>query len=488
LGLAYGIGGPAYYYPGSWPTSSPEFTEVYAALLRDCEEKGITPPSYKTFTQAVNRRPSQVQVDKRKGRRAGYQHSPFYWELTLTTPRHGDRPFEIGHIDHTQLDVELVCSRTGRNLGRPWLTFLTDAFSRRLLALYLTFDPPSYRSCMMVLRECVSRHQRLPQIVVVDGGAEFQSVYFETLLARYECAKKTRPSGQPRFGSVCERLFGTTNTRFVHNLAGNTQVLQNVRQVTKANDPKEHACWTFGRLYARLAEWAYDVYDTTEHPALGTSPREAFQMGLLQGGERLHRLIPNDEDFRMFTLPTTPKGTAKLQARLGVKINHIYYWSDAFLDPEVEGTQVPIRFDPFDAGLAYAFVKSRWVRGISEHYARFAGRSEKELMLASAELRRRNQRHSQQFTLTARKLADFLASLEAEEVLLEQRLKDAEAKGALARRDGSGVDDRGQTSIDAEPKATESGGETQRAAEPRSTSQPSTAPTAEAALVTYEDY
>ncbi|MCL5264899.1 MAG: hypothetical protein M1343_06875, partial [Chloroflexi bacterium] len=42
-----------------------------------------------------------------------------------------------------QLDVELVCSRTGRNLGRPWATFLTDAFSRRFLAVYLTFDPPS---------------------------------------------------------------------------------------------------------------------------------------------------------------------------------------------------------------------------------------------------------------------------------------------------------------------------------------------------------
>jgi putative transposase len=84
--------------------------------------------------------------------------------------------------------------------------------SRRGLALYLTFDPPSYRACMMILRECVRRHGRLPQIVVIDGGAEFQSTYFETLPARYECTKKTRPPAKARFGSVCERLFGTTNT------------------------------------------------------------------------------------------------------------------------------------------------------------------------------------------------------------------------------------------------------------------------------------
>lgn len=70
------------------------------------------------------------------------------------------------------------------------MTLLTDAFSRRILAVYLTFDPPSYRSCMMVLRECVRRHARLPQIAVVDGGKEFQSTYFETLLARYECTNE----------------------------------------------------------------------------------------------------------------------------------------------------------------------------------------------------------------------------------------------------------------------------------------------------------
>lgn len=442
---------------------------VYAALVRTCEERGITVPSYKTFARAVNCRPRQEQARERQGRRAAYQQSPFYWELSLTTPRHGDRPFEIGHLDHTQLDVELVCSRTGHNLGRPWATFLSDAFSRRLLAVYLAFDPPSYRACMMALRECVRRHGRLPQSVVVDGGAEFAGVYFETLLARYECTKKTRPGAQPRFGSVCERLFGTTNTRFVYNLAGNTQLLRAVRQVTKAVDPKGHACWTLGRLYARLCEWAYEVYDTLPHPALGTSPREAFTAGLAQSGERPGRLIAYDDDFRLLTLPTTRKGTARLHPRLGVKVNHLYYWSEAFGDPAIERTQLPVRFDPFDAGLAYAFVKGRWVRCIGEHYARFAGRSERELQLASAELRRRRQRHGQQLSLTARRLGDFLASLEAEEALLGQRLRDAEAKDILKIVVNGQPNEEGMPSVSAE-------------------GYPARPAPAEGALVFYEDY
>ena len=395
--------------------------EVYGALVRACQEQEVTAPSYKTFALAVKKRPKQEQVQKRQGKRAAYQVSAFYLELTLTTPRHGDRPFEIAHIDHTQLDIELVCSHTGRNLGRPWATFLSDAFSRRLLAVYLTFDPPSYRSCMMVLRECVRRHTRLPQTMVVDGGKEFESIYFETLLARYECTKKSRPGASPRFGSVCERLFGTTNSRFIHNLMGNTQITRNVRQVTQAVTPQNQACWTLSALYTRLCEWAYEVYDQIEHAALGQTPREVFETGMQLGGQRPQRLIPYDESLHMLTLPTTRKGTARVVACLGVKIHYIHYWAEAFLDPEVEGTQVPVRFDPFDAGTAYAFVKGRWVRCFSEHYARFAGRSEREMMLATAELRKRRQRHNQQSTLTARQLADFLASLEAEELLLEQR-------------------------------------------------------------------
>jgi putative transposase len=184
---------------------------VYAALVGACAERGIVAPTYKTFVNAANRRPRREQVAKRQGPRAAAQAAPFCWELSLTTPRRGDRPFELAHLDHTQLDVELVCSRTGRNLGRPWATFLSDAFSRRLLAVCVAFDPPSYRACMLALRECVRRHQRLPEAIVVDGGPEFASIYFETLLAWYACAKKTRPAGRPRFGSVCERLDGSLN-------------------------------------------------------------------------------------------------------------------------------------------------------------------------------------------------------------------------------------------------------------------------------------
>ncbi|MBR8840008.1 MAG: DDE-type integrase/transposase/recombinase [Stigonema ocellatum SAG 48.90 = DSM 106950] len=413
--------------------------EVYGAFCNACSLAGIVDnqiPSYKTFINEIKRRSGWEQTLKREGHRAAYPQKSFYWELELTTPRHGDRPFEIGHIDHTKLDIELRCSHTGQVLGRPWATFLVDSYSRRILAVYLTFDPPSYRSCMMVLRVCVMRHSRLPQIIVTDNGKEFHSTYFESLLALFECTLKHRPPAASRFSGVCERLFGTANTQFLYNLAGNTQITKKVRLMTKSVNPKNLAVWTLGLLYLYFCEWAYSEYDTTEHPALGMSPDQAFTLGIAQYGSRTHRLIPDDENWRILTLPTTQSGRVKVHPTKGIQIRGIHYWNSIFRDPEIHKISVEIRYDPFDVGIAYAYVRGQWVKCISEYYAIFKGRSEKEILLATAELQKRNSNHHKSFQVRAKKLAEFLSTAEAEEALLAQRLRDTQGREVFTVFDG----------------------------------------------------
>lgn len=409
--------------------------EVYGNFVKACLDAG-TPeqdiPSYKTFIQEIKQRSGYEQILKREGRRSAYQQSPFYWELELTTPRHGERPFEIAHIDHTELDIELRHSHTGRGLGKAWVTFLVDAFSRRILAVYISFDPPSYRSCMMVLRICVSRHGRLPQSIVVDNGKEFHSTYFQTLLALFECTLKYRPPARARYGSVGERLFGTACTELVHNLAGNTQITKKVRLMTKSVNPKQLSLWPIGLLYLYLCEWAYFVYDTMDHPVLGQSPREANAYGVRQYGSRSHKIIPYDDNFKFLTLPTTLKGKAKVDPSSGVQIRYIHYWSNAFRDPVIQKTWVDVRYDPFNAGVAYAYIRGQWVECISEYYCVFKGRSEKEILLATEELHKRLKNHSKKFQLRAKHLANFLSSTEAEEVLLSQRLRDSQLEEVFA--------------------------------------------------------
>lgn len=404
---------------------------VYGILVREWEKanRSDSCPSHVTFYRHLSQQNQYQQTRKRQGAKAAYPQSSFYWELDLTTPHHGERPFELCHIDHTELDIELVCSRTGELLGRPWATVLLDAFSRRVLAVYLSFERPSYRACMMVLRICVQRFERFAETIVVDHGSEFDSVYFETLLATFNCTKKQRPVARPRFGSIVERFFGTTHTEFLYTLSGNTQITRQARQVTRNNDPKTQAVWNLGDLYAHLCQYAYEVYDQLSHPALGQSPRAAFVNSVAQTGDRPQQRVANDATFQVLTFPSTVKGTATVQASRGIRINYLNYWAldNCFLNPNVEGTAVPVRYDPFDVSTAYAYVEGRWVRCISEYHALFQGRSEQEIRMISAELRQQKQQHSRCLPVRARTLASYLEFTEASEAIQLQRLRDLAA-------------------------------------------------------------
>ncbi|WP_242056095.1 Mu transposase C-terminal domain-containing protein [Nostoc flagelliforme] len=208
-------------------------------------------------------------------------------------------------------------------------------------------------------------------------------------------------------------------------------ITKKVRLMTKSVNPKNLALWTLDLFYHYLCEWAYEIYDTREHPALGQTPREAYTDGMAQFGIRSHRMIPYDENFKLLTMPTTDKRKAKVDASQGLQIRHIHYWSNAFRDPEIQKTYVDVRYDPFDAGIAYAYVHGQWVECISEQYSIFKGRSEKEIEIATAELRKRHQNHAKQFNVRAKHLASFLSTVEAEEVLLEQRLRDSQVKNVF---------------------------------------------------------
>ncbi|MDP7979709.1 TnsA endonuclease N-terminal domain-containing protein [Bacillus sp. WLY-B-L8] len=402
---------------------------VYGQFLGICEKESLLAPSYKTFCVAINNRPKYEQVKKRQGNRAAYEYEEFYWNLSSEVPRHGERPFQISHIDHTELDIELRCSTTNRILGRPYITFLVDAYSRKNLSFHISFDPPSYKAAMMVLRKCVYKHGRLPKNIVVDGGKEFHSIYFDTLLAYNKLHKKVRPPAKARFGNIIERLFGTTNTSLIHNLQGNTKIMKNTRQVTKSVNPKQHAIWTLGRLNEVLNEWIEEIYHHNIHPSLdGQSPQEAFELGIKKAGNRESTYIKYDDEFVIMTLPSTRNGKVTINSRTGIRVNYINYWNYAFKSPQLEGESVAIRYDPYDISVVYAYVKGKWIKCTSELYYDLKGKTEKELRIATEEIKKKKSLHSGGYTINARKIAAFISKLEKEEKMMVQNLKDTELK------------------------------------------------------------
>ncbi|GCF10831.1 YbdD/YjiX family protein [Dictyobacter arantiisoli] len=115
---------------------------LYQLYVSACERTHLPPVSERTFYRERARFATPEVTAARLGRRAAYKDQPLFFYLDQMTPRHGERPFELAHLDHTELDILLVSSVTGKPLEKPWLTLLTDAYSRRILACYLSYDPP----------------------------------------------------------------------------------------------------------------------------------------------------------------------------------------------------------------------------------------------------------------------------------------------------------------------------------------------------------
>jgi len=406
---------------------------AYGEYLKCSEERDLRPVSQRMFYDEVRRhKPKYDQTLVREGTRAAYPFKDYAHETERTVSRHGSYAWAMAHLDHTELNLVLCDSRTGQPLGKCWLTLLILSHPRRIAAYHLTFDPPSYRSCLAVLRLCVKRYGRLPTAITVDGGPEFASVYFEQLLALYRVRKHQRPAAEPRFGSPQERLFGTLETEVLYHLLGNTQATREPRVNTRATDPHRLALWTLPALAERVQQWADEEYDTIIHPALGMTPRDAYDLSIKQNGARTHKDIPYDDAFLKATFPTTRKGTAKVEPGVGVRMNYLDYWCEAMRDPTVEETQVKVRFDPFDVSVGFAYIDGRW-RQCMTPYNEFVGCSERELQLLTTELRQRNrlQYGKEHIEVTQKQLATFRRENTNIEAILRQQRHDRETRAAL---------------------------------------------------------
>lgn len=347
-----------------WRTSeASNYKACHNQLLLLCANEGVTAPSYPTLIKSIKAQETTRDLRIRHGKRMAYQLGEFIDILYYDTPVHGSRPFQYVHIDHTQLDIELISSRTDKPLGRPWLSLAVDAYTRRILGFYLTFDSPSYRSVMMLMRDIVKRYQRLPEFIVADNGRDFDSEAFMSFLRTLSVNLRFRPAGQPRHGSVLERLFGSLHTEYVHNLAGNTKATKVVRMVTGSHLPVNLAEWNLEPLYYGIQHWATEYYDQEKHPTLDCSPREAFARGLKVSGLRAHKYIAFNRDFLIATCPPVDReGVRLVDAQRGVKVDHMLYWNPDFRRPNVAGHRFPVRYDPFDASSVYVYVKDKWLQ------------------------------------------------------------------------------------------------------------------------------
>lgn len=413
---------------------------LYGAFRKLCEKlKFEKTPSYKIFVEAIKSREGAEQTEKMEGSKAAYQVQEHIDDEYYTTPVHGDRPWQYAHLDHTLMDVKLRHSKKSKKKfrRRAWVSLLIDARTRRILAHYISFESPSRVSCMMVIRECVRRHGRLPECIVVDGGNEFRSTYFETLLSHNHCDVQWRPKTKPRFGSIIERFIHTLNKQVLHNLLGNTKATKNVRQMTKAVDPDEHAIWTLPLLDEALEEYFYEQYDTREHSSLSQSPRDEWDDLINKYDTPEPDKIEYDQIFLIETMIPVRNETLLVQRSRGLKVFGTWYKAKELKDNKVIGTKVEVLYDPLDVSHVYAYVRGSWVECLAPPgvFALLRGKSVQMMRAISEEERELVKDYGRGANNRFEELASQQAAREETEREEEQRLADEALKEIADRKD-----------------------------------------------------
>lgn len=399
--------------------------KTHALYLKRCQDEGVAPMGRTSFFARLKREAKARVARRRWGDKAGHgaeMRSP----RTSDLPIAGDRAFERVHIDHTELDLELCDSVTGAPLGRPWLTLAVDAYSRRILAFVLLFSEPSSRTLLLIARELVRRHGRLPQVGIMDHGKEFESTYFQTVMAAFGVDLQSIITGRARQNGPVEAGNKQVQADLIWNLVGNTKIRKNVRKMSPRFDPKHVAVWTLRELYKEIDRYAA-WHENQTIRALGGTPLEIFNRSLQIAGSRPERLLVFDASFRALTAFPGPrnKGTA-IVTQKGVKVGNIYYMCEAFRRHGVEGSRVEVRYEPLDASTAYAKVDGRWEICKTE-FRELAGVTELELVAASQELRKRLSGDPDPLAI-----ATFLAETQRKEAALLQAREDAERKARKA--------------------------------------------------------
>ncbi|WHI48949.1 helix-turn-helix domain-containing protein [Microbulbifer sp. VAAF005] len=338
------------------------FPHIYGLICGECTERGLVPPSKKSVRRRILPIAEVVSKKVREGAKSAYQYTTYqgvdgkHKELPLIGV---NRFLQRCHIDHTQIDLQLV-SVEGVNLGKPWLTTIVDEYSGYVLSCYLSFRHPSNISVMSALRLMVKTHEIFPEAVVVDGGKEFQSIYFETLMARYRTTIISR-EGKPRSGSAVERNFGSLNTIFLDNLSGSNKLAKNIREVSKSHNPENLSIWEPVDFYHGLLQYI-DKFNHQSIKTGGLSPAQIRDKSIERFGLSYSRKIEFNEIFLMNVLLPPARSGTKLKRNSAIQVNRVRYWHICLKSASRESIAVDIRFDPFDLNYIFVFYQNRWIR------------------------------------------------------------------------------------------------------------------------------
>ncbi|WP_318452062.1 Mu transposase C-terminal domain-containing protein [Photobacterium leiognathi] len=224
--------------------------------------------SIQSFRNRLRKYSEYEKIVLRKGKSAADATFRKVGQRPATT-----RALERVEADHTRLDLFVIDERHGIPLGRPWLTLLYDTHTKSIIGFYLGFEPPSYLSVSLALENAILPKDYvkelypsvegvwpcygLPEHLIVDNGAEFNSVDFKIACKELKIKVKKNPTKKPWLKGSVERYFRTINNRLLSRIPGKS--FTNIFE-RKDYDPLKNAVIDSLLLQEMIHIWIVDMY------------------------------------------------------------------------------------------------------------------------------------------------------------------------------------------------------------------------------------
>lgn len=317
-------------------------------------------PSEKTIERLLSEVPSRFWAKSTMGSITRSAHEPHPGEYR------SEGFLDLVQMDHTKADVILVDSVRREQLGRPWVTFLIEIWTRAILGYYVSFGDPSIFRCgravasALLPKEPILAHlgidvaypmHGLFRRLHADQAKPHRSEAFRRACMRNGIDPDVRKPGAAHLGGHIERLIGTMVGK-LRLLPGATGSNVTARDGYDAEEAAAMSLPEFERwLLCQIA-----VYHLTPHTAFGgLCPAQVWAREAAMHGPLLPLSIDSDALFCQFL----PSKTLTVHAS-GVQIRHRRYWHPALANRI--GQKIDVSWDERTIQHVFAELDTGFVR------------------------------------------------------------------------------------------------------------------------------
>lgn len=312
------------------------FSYTYNEIERLCKQRKYAVPSENTVRNFIKRISQQVKISRRQGPKTAKQ----IYEPVTGKSHESIAPLHWCEMDHTIADIMLVDELTRKVIGRPWVTVVIDVYSRAILGFFCSFFAPgSYGTGRAIVHAIMPKESWLSSMDLsvdmwpiwgkmknlrCDNAGEFKGNSIKQASSFYGIDFEFRAPGKPQHGCYIERFLGTFAQK-LKDVKGSTNVSKEMRHLFK---PEKMASLTL-KDFEKWMTLMIIRYNNELHSGIGMTPMQKYNYGLFneETGIGIPERYLNDKRLKHDFLPFVKRNII----RTGVKINNVFYYSDAFL-------------------------------------------------------------------------------------------------------------------------------------------------------------